>query len=793
MAAPQTEVLVTVAGMERARYLFTPGDYVIGRGGECAISIEAAQISRQHAKLILDYDSASVEDLGSSNGTRVNGEPIHARMRLRPNQKIQVGVATIELHRMKRDATELSLPPVAAFVGQVLPASSLREKKYDIGRVLAVGGMGEILDAKEAALNRRVAMKVMLEATTKEDLQRFINEARITGQLEHPNIVPVHELSVDEYDQAFYTMKLVKGVTLKDVLERLAKGDAVAVKQYPLTALLTAFQKICDAIAFAHSKKVLHRDLKPENIMLGEYGEVLVMDWGLAKVIDPARAQDGAIFDAGERTAVRVISDAGDTGSMTMDGTVLGTPKYMSPEQARGENETLTARSDIYSLGGILYQLLTLRPPVEGRNVEEVLQKVARAEVSAPREATAGSKRLPHLPGGRVPESLDAVVMKAMSLQPADRYQAVPELQAEIESYQTGFATEAENAGVARQVVLLVKRNKALAGLAAAAIVIIAAVVAIAFHHIGRERDDAILSRNLAAFQKRRAETALTNAERSLLMIGDAHEAASQLVSDLLVKMKFDVKKGTPDEALEKARQTVREYFDGIEPTKQDEDSVHTRSVVLNSRGYFALSQGDFAGAEKYFAESLALRRTLAADRPDNPLWQHNLAVSLDNLGDTHVRKADDLRSTGRDAIPEYAEALRHYRESFAIIRPLADRRDASAVWRHDLAVGHFKIADVILAGGDREAALSELRKGSDVAEKVAAGDPEYARWQATVGLYCLKMGQLLRTFGKDAEAVEFLKKGQAIFNRLRDRNRLTATYAQFLADIDAELKDAGK
>ncbi len=793
MAAPQTEVLVTVAGMERARYLFTPGDYVIGRSSECAISVEAAQMSRQHAKLILDYDSASVEDLGSSNGTRVNGEPIRARTRLRPNQKIQVGAATIELHRMKRDATELSLPPVAAFVGQVLPASSLREKKYDIGRVLAVGGMGEILDAREAALNRRVAMKVMLEATTKEDLQRFINEARITGQLEHPNIVPVHELSVDEYDQAFYTMKLVKGVTLKDVIERLAKGDAAAVKQYPLTALLTAFQKICDAMAFAHSKKVLHRDLKPENIMLGEYGEVLVMDWGLAKVFDPARALDGAIFDAGERTAVRVISDAGDTGSMTMDGTVLGTPKYMSPEQARGENETLTARSDIYSLGGILYQILTLRPPVEGRNVEEVLLKVARAEVTAPREATAGSKRLPHLPRGRVPESLDAVVMKTMSLQPADRYQSVPELQAEIESYQTGFATEAENAGVARQVVLLVKRNKALAGLTAAAVVIIAAVVAIAFQQIGRERDDAIVSRNLAAFQKQRAETALTNAERSLLMIGDAHEAASQLVSDLLVKMKSDMSTDPPDTALEKARQTVREYFDGIEPTKQDEDSVHTRSVVLNSRGYFALSQGDFAGAEKYFAESLALRRTLAANHPENPLWQHNLGVSLDNLGDTHVRKAQDLQAKAKDATPEYAEAMRNYRESFAIIRPLADRRDASPVWRHDLAVGHFKIADVILAGGEREAALSELRKGIDVAEKVAAGDPEYARWQATAGLYCLKIGQLLRTFGKDDEAVEFLKKGQAIFNRLRDRNRLTATYAQFLADIEAELKDAGQ
>ena len=792
MAAPKTEVLVTVGGSERSRYLFSPGDYVIGRNLDCAVRVEAVQVSRQHAKLILDYDNAFIEDLGSSNGTRVNGKPVHGRTRLRPNQKVQCGAATIELRRLRRDASELSLSPATAFVGQALPPAMLREKKYDIGNIVAVGGMGEVLDAKEAALERRVAMKTMLGPASKDELQRFINEARITGQLEHPNIVPVHELSVDEYDQVFYTMKLVKGATLKAVIERLANGEAAAVKQYPLATLLTAFQKVCDAVAFAHSKKVLHRDLKPENIMLGEYGEVLVMDWGLAKILDPARAAEGAIYEETERSGVCAANDSSDTGSMTMEGTILGTPKYMAPEQARGESDTLTTRSDIYSLGGILYQLLTLHPAVEGRDAEEVLARVSRADFKPPLVSSQGGKRLPHLPRGRVPASLDAVVMKAMSLEPAARYQSVPELQAEIQAYQNGFATEAEEAGVARQIILLVKRNKALSGLAAAAVVIISVIVAVAFQQVGRERDEAIVERNRAAFQKQRAETALVKTERSLLMIGDAHEAASRLVSDVLANLSTSLKSATPDVALENARQTVREYFDDIEPTKTDEDSLHTRSVVLNTRGYFALSQGDFSGAEKFFAESLALRRTLAQNRPENPLWQHNLGVSLDNLGDVHVRKAQALRGKQQDSAPKYATALQNYRESFAIIRPLADRADASPVWRHDLAIGHFKVADVILAGGDRESALAELRKGFEVARKVAESDPEYAKWQATLGLYCLKTGQILLTFGKDEEAMEILKKGRGVFNALRDRKRLTATYARFLEGIEAELKDAG-
>ena len=188
--------------------------------------MDADLVSRQHAKLILNYDHALIEDLGSANGTSVNGQPIpkDGRTRLWPNQKIQIGTATIELRRLRHEATDMSLAPAQAMVRRVLPEEFLREKKYDIGKVIAQGGMGAILDAREATTERTIAMKVMLDTADADALVRFLNEAKITAQLEHPNIPPVHELSVDENGQPYYTMKLVRGVTLKKVLERMAAG-----------------------------------------------------------------------------------------------------------------------------------------------------------------------------------------------------------------------------------------------------------------------------------------------------------------------------------------------------------------------------------------------------------------------------------------------------------------------------------------------------------------------------------------------------------------------------------------
>ena len=367
------------------------------------------------------------------------------------------------------------------------------------GRRIAKGGMGEILEGSDCKLGRQIAVKVMLDARASvEQARRFVQEAAVLGKLEHPNVVPIHDLGRDSDGFLYHTMKLVKGRTLQAIIDDLRREDQDVLEHFTLDRLLTIFHKVCDALSFAHSKGIIHRDLKPENIMVGEFGEVLVMDWGIAKVLGEP------VMKGSEDTPVR--SDAPDSNNglecprsstasftATMDGAVMGTPNYMSPEQAMGKVSELDERSDIFSLGGILYAILTLRPPVEGKDVWEVLEKVQTANITAPTEhgATTGRgmkqkkgevleamkiKPLPHCAGGRVPPALSAVAMKALKLDKGRRYQNVTAFSSEIELYQGGFATSAEKAGFAKQMVLLIRRNKGIFTTAAAAWCIVMAL-----------------------------------------------------------------------------------------------------------------------------------------------------------------------------------------------------------------------------------------------------------------------------------------------------------------------------
>ena len=379
---------------------------------------------------------------------------------------------------------------------------------YRPGREIARGGMGAVLDARDQKFARSVAMKVMLRRDASAvETQRFHQEAIVLGQLAHPNIVPVHDLGTDAQGRHFYTMKLVQGVTLHEVIGKLKAGDKETLAKYPLNVLLTVFQKVCDAVAFAHSRGIIHRDLKPQNIMVGEFGEVLVMDWGLAKLMPGSTAvsavqppgptgptgtlvlapgQPAAAAAAASQADETVISGtgsepvtsqeplifSGDQDSLTapvsgtqltLEGTVMGTPNYMSPEQAGGLNAGLDERSDIYSLGGVLYAILTLHPPVEGRDVDVVLADVRGGNITPPGEAAD----LPHMPGGQVPEALAAVAMKALQTVCTERYQTVAQLADDIEAYQGGFATSAENASALTLVRLFIHRHKTLTAAAA--------------------------------------------------------------------------------------------------------------------------------------------------------------------------------------------------------------------------------------------------------------------------------------------------------------------------------------
>ena len=469
------EISVFVGGQLEAKFAIEHGEYIIGRDATCHIVVDADQISRHHARLTFSSFELVIEDLSSSNGVFIDGVEVQLPTRIRLGQEVQIGSARLFIQLQESAARQLTDALWDTDLGLGVVRAQLEGLKYRVITTINRGGMGIILQARDLRIRRTVAMKVMKTGSqfSRENVLRFIDEAQLTGQLEHPNIVPVYELGIDEQGETFYTMKFVKGITLDDVLRGIRGGNARTIEKYPLGALLTIFQKVCDGVAFAHAKGVVHRDLKPENIMIGSFGEVLVMDWGLAKNITASRREappEGSID-----TAIASAPKFDDLrGFETLHGLIVGTPPYISPEQARGELDKIDGRSDIYVLGGILYSILTLRPPVEGTSVHEVVEKILGSRIKPPSSFNASTKsgRRPahaeapeplifhHCPGKRIPDGLSAVVMKAMHLDAAERYPKVEALQEDIAAFQGGFAPKAERASLLRHALLFAGRHK---------------------------------------------------------------------------------------------------------------------------------------------------------------------------------------------------------------------------------------------------------------------------------------------------------------------------------------------
>mgnify|MGYP000342025591 FL=1 len=282
-------------------------------------------------------------------------------------------------------------------------------ERFELGKQLGAGASGQVFRAQDRLLGRTVAMKIV-DATIDEDQQllaRFLSEAQATGQLEHPNIVPIYEFGVLDDGRPFYTMREMRGQSLDGLLDRLSVRDQEALEEYSLIRLLDIFRQVVRAVEYAHSRSVVHRDLKPANVMLGDFGEVQVMDWGLARVLDDDDDLD---------------SDSG--------GPTMGTPSYMPPEQARGDIQQVDELSDIYSLGAILYEILSLSPPYEGDGALDIVWDVVDAPLKSP------SKRAPDWRA--VPDVLERVCMKAMRKERAERYDSGEAMLGEINAWIEG-------------------------------------------------------------------------------------------------------------------------------------------------------------------------------------------------------------------------------------------------------------------------------------------------------------------------------------------------------------------
>ncbi|MHC4598754.1 MAG: protein kinase domain-containing protein [Planctomycetota bacterium] len=332
------------------------------------------------------------------------------------------------------------------------------DERYRLGREIGRGGLGLVVAARDRALGRDVAVKKMIRNLDDASLlRRFVREGEVAARLMHPNIVPVYDIGVRDEggkEVPYFVMGRIDGKDLREILLALRTGEEAVVREFSRSRLLRIFQDVCLAMAYAHDRGVVHRDLKPANVMVGNYGEVYVVDWGLAKV----QGQE----DTGPGAGTSGAAEAGDVDGktqLTVDGDILGTPQYMSPEQAAGRVSEIDERSDIFSLGAILYEILTFEPPFTGSGALEVLSRtlthaltppsfrVARPE---PSERPAGA-RLPAASAVHVPPELDEIAMKALSREKENRYGSAREIHRDVQAFLDGEKEKERNRRMAAE------------------------------------------------------------------------------------------------------------------------------------------------------------------------------------------------------------------------------------------------------------------------------------------------------------------------------------------------------
>ena len=716
-------------------------------------------------------------------------------------------IANPDLHAAMSDVaaidTSVSDPSATrTSEGNGRPSAAAR---FVLLRPLARGAIGQVSVALDRELNREVAFKEIQPARADDPASRgrFLLEAEVTGHLEHPGIVPVYSLGHDDFGRPFYAMRLIRGESLEEAITRFHRAEGSGrdpgERELQLRQLLVRFISVCDAVTYAHSRGVLHRDLKPSNIMLGPYGETLVVDWGLAKVV--GRDHDARSRDDAETT----LQPASASGSSeTVAGSAVGTPAYMSPEQAAGKLDRLGPPSDFYSLGATLYDLLTGRAPFDG---PDVLRKVERGEFPPP-----------HAVHRAVPAALEAVCLKAMALRPEARYPSASAIARDIERWLAEEPVSAWSEPPALRARRWLRRHRTwlTAGAVAVVVALVALVATVTVQgranrelraanaseqrarrqaqarfalardairtlHTGASEDLLLKEPQFEALRGKLLRTALDFYRKLQEVIEgsqDTDPAARADLADAYVAVAtITAATGSKDEALAAFERARALYLELLHPDPRNTRLLIGLAEVLHKIGDVLNDTGRPAGSMQSFERAREVLAALVRDRPGMAQFEIELA-NMDRL----------IGMLQMDGSP--AEAMRSCRRALSILRRLAvDHPDDPKVW-DGLGAILNNISGLQRNAGEFERAMASYREALDIRNRLFAAYPERPGYRVALARSHRNIGLLLSQMGQPAAAIQSHRAGLEVQKALI-RDLPTVTLYRF--DLAKGLNHLGK
>jgi len=660
--------------------------------------------------------------------------------------------------------------PSAGETGSETNPGPVGPSRYRAIQPHAQGGLGVVYLAQDTELDRQVALKEIQvrHADNPRSQAAFVREAFITGGLEHPGVVSVHGFGRYPDGRPYYAMRFIHGDSLQDAIDAYHAGKAKrsepSEQSMGLRRLISQLIHACNAIAYAHDRGVLHRDIKPSNIMVGKYGETLVVDWGLAKVIG---AQDRFESHGGEPL---LRDPPGDSANhQTRLGDVLGTPHYMSPEQTSGEPDRLGPASDVYSLGATLYTILTGRDPyAEHKTLNGLFAAIRQGRLPPPRALDP-----------TIDKALEAICLKAMAPRPEDRYPSAKAFAQDLEQWQADEPVDAYREPWTRRLTRWLKRHRTSVATAAAAVLVgvvgLGAVTVVqtrARNELDRKNTELAKANAALDQQRRRAE------QREQQAIGAVRRFSDAVADNPILK-------DSPE--LEKLRKTLLkeplEFFENLREQLQDDAGTRPETLmelteVIHEYAHLTHEVGNPQDGLKAHDDSLAICQALARADPSNRAYQTRLAFIQNCRGNF-------LKDTGKREA-----ARRAYEAALAIQRRLADESPESPDHASSLGGTLNNLATLDLEARRFAEARDHLEAAIDRQKKALAANPRNPTYRQFLANHYHALGKLLRQTGEPKAAQRALESAIRIRRRLADEHPANAEYRSALVLDYQELGD---